>query len=361
MILKEEVNALLRRYDPDQIALGTLGSHSALNIFKGAKEEGFRTVCLCRKGDEIVYKKFPVADELIPVNDFTELLDDRVQEKLRERCTLLIPHGSFTAYYSTRDIADRLYVPLFGNRELLEWEADREKQREWLHKAGLLLPRTFETPNDIRGLTIAKLPGAKGGRGYFLANSPESFRQKAEDMKKRGHLTENDVGNVHLQEYVVGVNVYPHYFRSILDDEVEFLGVDKRYESAIDTLGKIPANEQLQLDINPTYTIVGNIPLTLRESLLPELLKMGDRVVTASTEIAAPGIVGPFCLEIVVTDDLQTYTFEISARIVAGTNVGIGTSPYAYLKYGESMWMGKRIAREVRRAIQHSRLEEVAY
>jgi len=235
------------------------------------------------------------------------------------------------------------------------------KTTGWLHKAGLRLPRTFETPHDIRSLTIVTLSGAKGGRGYFLANSPEPFRQKAADMKQRGRLTDNDVKNVHLQEYVVGVNAYPHYFRSILDDEVEFLGVDKRYESAIDALGKIPASEQLQLDINPTYTIVGNILLTLRESLLPELLEMGDRVVAASTEIAAPGIVGPFCLETVVTDDLQIYTFEISARIVGGTNVGIGTLPYAYLQYGETMWMGKRIAREARRAIQHARLEDVAY
>jgi 5-formaminoimidazole-4-carboxamide-1-(beta)-D-ribofuranosyl 5'-monophosphate synthetase len=30
------------------------------------------------------------------------------------------------------------------------------------------LPATFKTPEDIDRLIIAKLPGAKGGRGYFL-------------------------------------------------------------------------------------------------------------------------------------------------------------------------------------------------
>ena len=59
---------------------------------------------------------------------------------------------------------------------------------------------------------------------------------------------------------------------------MEFLGVDKRYESAVDAIGKIPASEQLEIEINPTYTIVGNIPITLRESLLPELMRMGDNV-----------------------------------------------------------------------------------
>ena len=361
MTIKDEINDVLRRYEKDKIAIGTLGSHSALNIFKGAKEEGLRTVCICRKNDEIVYKRFPLADKVIVVDDFRELLDDAIQERLRELNTILIPHGSFTAYLSVNEIVERLYVPLFGNRELLRWEVDREKQREWLQKAGLTLPKTFKNPDEVQGLTIAKFPGAKGGRGYFLVSSPESFRRKAEDMIKRGHLKKEDLEKIHLQEYVIGVNVYPHYFHSLLENEVELLGVDKRYESAVDNLGRIPAREQLQINVNPTYTIIGNIPITLRESLLSELLKMGDNVVKVSKEIAPPGIIGPFCLETVITDDLKIYTFEISARIVAGTNVGIGTSPYAYLKFGEKMWMGKRIAKEIKQAIRNNRLEEITY
>jgi 5-formaminoimidazole-4-carboxamide-1-(beta)-D-ribofuranosyl 5'-monophosphate synthetase len=359
MTIKDEIHAVLKTYKKDKIAVGTLGSHSALNIFKGAKEEGLKTVCVCKRGDEIVYKRFPLTDEIILVDDFRELLDDDVQEKLRELNTILVPHGSFTAYISTDQIVNKLCVPMFGNRKLLRWEASRERQREWLEKAGLAIPKTFKNPNELRGLVIAKFPGAMGGKGYFLVNSPESFRQKAEDMIKRGHLKRKDLEGIHFQEYVMGVNVYPHYFCSILKNEVELLGVDRRYESSIDNLGRIPASEQLQININPTYTIVGNIPITLRESLLSELLRMGDKVVEASKEIAPPGIIGPFCLETVITDDLRIYTFEISARIVAGTNVGIGTSPYTYLKYGERMWMGKRIAREIKQAIEADRLEEI--
>jgi 5-formaminoimidazole-4-carboxamide-1-(beta)-D-ribofuranosyl 5'-monophosphate synthetase len=359
MTIKDEINAILKNYEKTKIAIGTLGSHSALNIFKGAKEEGLRTVCICKRKDEIIYKKFPLADEIILVDDFRELLDDAVQEKLRNLNTILVPHGSFTAYISTNKIVNELFVPMFGNRELLHWEASREKQREWLEKAGLTLPKMFKKPSEIHGLVIAKFPGAMGGKGYFLANSPESFRRKAKDMIQRGHLKKEDLERIHFQEYIMGVNVYPHYFRSILEDEVELLGVDRRYESSVDNLGRIPSREQLQIDVNPTYTIVGNIPITLRESLLSELLRMGDNVAKTSEEIAPPGIIGPFCLETVITDDLKIYTFEISARIVAGTNVGIGTSPYTYLKYGEGMWMGKRIAREVKQAIRDDRLVEI--
>jgi 5-formaminoimidazole-4-carboxamide-1-(beta)-D-ribofuranosyl 5'-monophosphate synthetase len=58
---------------------------------------------------------------------------------------------------------------------------------------------------------------------------------------------------------------------------------------------------------------------------------------------------------------MKIFTFEISARIVAGSNVGIGTSPYAYLKYGERMYMGRRIAVEIRKAAEMNQLEKVVY
>ena len=359
MITHHDIEKILSKYDEKKLSIATLGSHSSLNIFKGAKEEGFRTVAICKEKDAILYKKFPLADEIIIVSDFTEILNDALQEKLRKLNAILIPHGSFTAYLSTEELQNSLQVPMFGNRQLLHWEANRKEQEEWLRQAGLRLPTTFRSPEDIDRLIIAKLPGAKGGRGYFLANSPKSFHKKFNEMVKRGLLKESDVDKVHLQEYALGVNVYPSYFSSIMNDDVELLAMDRRYESAVDAIGKIPAAEQLEVDISPTYTIVGNFPIVLRESLLPEIMRMGDSVHKKACELAPPGIIGPFCLETVITDDLRIFTFEISARIVAGTNVGIGTSPYAYLRHGENMYMGKRIAVEIKDAVKHGRLIDV--
>ncbi len=359
MITPQKIAKILSGYDLDKLTIGTLGSHSALNIFKGAKEEGFKTVSICKKEDTIVYKKFPLADEIIVVKSFTELLDEKLQQRLRDLNVVLIPHGSFTAYLSTEQMTNDLYVPMFGNRMLLHWEASRTKQEEWLRSSGLKLPKTFKKPGEIKGLAIAKLPGAKGGRGYFLVNSAEAFDRKVGDMLKRRLLSEEDVKRIHLQEYVLGLNVYPHYFASILEDDVEFLGVDRRYESAVDAIGRIPASEQLEVGINPTYTIVGNMPITLRESLLPELMRMGDNVMRKATELAPPGIIGPFCLETVITDSLEIYTFEVSARIVAGTNVGIGTGPYAYLKFGQNMYTGRRIALEIKNGLRKDRIREI--
>lgn len=359
MIESQDIAKVLEKYDPSKLAIGTLGSHSSLNIFKGAKEEGFRTVCICKEKDAIMYQKYPLVDELIIVKDFTELLDENLQERLRKLNVVLVPHGSFTAYLSTEELTDNLMVPMFGNRQLLHWEANRKSQEEWLRQAGLRLPATFKTPEDIDRLIIAKLQGAKGGRGYFLADSPESFYKKFSEMEKRSLLTKDDLANIHLQEYALGVNVYPSYFSSVINGDVELLAMDRRYESAVDSIGKIPASQQLEIDINPTYTVIGNFPIVLRESLLPEIMRMGDAVQKKARELAPPGILGPFCLETVITDDLKIFTFEISARIVAGTNVGIGTSPYAYLKYGENMYMGRRIALEFKEAIKQKRLQEI--
>ena len=359
MIDNSDIGKIVEKYDQQKLAIGTLGSHSSLNIFKGAREEGFRTVCICKEKDAIMYQKYPLVDELIIVKDFTELLNEKLQKRLRELNVVLIPHGSFTAYLSTEQLTDNLNVPMFGNRQLLQWETNRKSQEEWLRQSGLLLPITFKSPEDIDRLVIVKLQGAKGGRGYFLTNSPSGFYKKADEMIKRGLLSKADLESVHLQEYALGVNVYPSYFSSIIREDVELLAMDRRYESAVDSIGKIPASQQLEIDINPTYTVVGNFPIVLRESLLPEMMRMGDNVHKKARELSSPGIIGPFCLETVITDETKIFTFEISARIVAGTNVGIGTSPYAYLRYGENMYMGRRIALELKEAIKLKRLQDV--
>ena len=105
--------------------------------------------------------------------------------------------------------------------------------------------------------------------------------------------------------------------------------------------------------------IVGNLPIVGRESYLPRMLTMGENVVKVSKKIAPPGLFGPFCLETVLTPEEEIYVFEISARIVAGTNPYINGSPYTWAKYNEAMSTGRRIAREIKNAILSDRLNEV--
>jgi 5-formaminoimidazole-4-carboxamide-1-(beta)-D-ribofuranosyl 5'-monophosphate synthetase len=138
------------------------------------------------------------------------------------------------------------------------------------------------------------------------------------------------------------------------------MGFDKRYESNVDSLGRISARDQMVLPkLDPSYVIVGNLPMVVRESLLPQIFEMGENVVKVAQEICPPGLFGPFCLETVITPETDIVVFEISARIVAGTNPYVHGSPYTWLKYNEPMSNGRRIAREIKQAIKHNQMDKV--
>ncbi len=327
--------------------VATYASHSALQILKGAKQEGFETVAFGTGRVKPLYTKyFPVADYFIE--------GTYPEEELLELEAVVIPTGSFVAHLGI-ELVERMRVPYYGNKEVLTWESDRSLERKWLEKAKLRLPRVYEDPDEIDGPVIVKPFGAGGGRGYFLAKSPADFWKKAERLGIRG---KEDLGSVQIQEYAVGVPVYPHYFYSKLSHELELMSVDRRYESNADAIGRIPAGEQLGLELNTNYTVIGNIPVVLRESLLMDVIEAGERTVKAAEKLMG-GLWGPFCLEGIYTEELEFVVFEISARIVAGTNPFVHGSPYSWLRYDKPVSTGRRIAMELGQAVEEDRLGEV--
>lgn len=355
MCVNSSSNNRSRMADIKDYAIATLGSHTALQILKGAKDEGFKALCVCTKGSREVYESFGVADEIIEVESWEEYFD--IESQLTAQNAVMIPHGSFVSYIGHERMAD-LNVMHYGTKGILEWESNRTKERVWLLDAGLRMPKVYDRPEDIDAPVIVKFHGAKGGLGYFVAKTPQEYFD---------HVREYPSDKEHvIQEYVVGVPLYTHYFQSALTGELEIMSFDKRYESNADSIGRIAAKDQLAASIKTSYTITGNIPLVIRESLLPELFDMGRRVVEASRKLpmastgkTGKGLYGPFCLETILDPDLKFYTFEISARIVAGTNPYINGSPYTWLKYDVPMSTGRRIAREIKQAIEEDRLEEI--
>lgn len=336
--------------------IATLGSHTALQILKGAHDEGFRTICICQKEQAQVYKSYGVADEIITIDSFGDFFG--IEDQLIKKNAILIPHGSFVTYLGWQKVQD-IKVMLYGTKGILEWESDRTKERKWLRAAGLRLPQIYKKPEEIDRAVIVKFHGAKGGKGYFIANTPEEFYERIKEYPgEEGYV---------MQEYIVGVPVYTHYFYSPLTKEVEVMSFDKRYESNADSIGRIASKDQLDVGIRTSYTITGNIPLVVRESLLPEIFSMGENVVRQSRKLLdaktgkplEKGLFGPFCLEAIVDPDLNFYVFEISARIVAGTNPYINGSPYTWLRYNEPMSTGRRLARDIKEAIEQNKLELV--
>jgi len=74
-------------------AIATLGSHCALQVLKGAKDEGIKTILVCEKKREKLYKRFPFIDEFILVDSFVEVLDkpcQRVLELVKHNVNLVL-------------------------------------------------------------------------------------------------------------------------------------------------------------------------------------------------------------------------------------------------------------------------------
>ena len=201
--------------------IATLGSHSALQILKGAHDEGFKTLAISNRATERLYRSFNFVDEIIALGDYSEFMN--VVDELARRKVIIVPHGSFVAYLSLEE-QKKMTIPYFGNKAVLDWEASRELQRQWLSRAGLQLPRQFKSGAEIDRPVIVKLYGAQGGKGYMFIQDAADFETRA------AHLQQEHI----IQEYIIGVPLYIHYFYSPLDRSLEIMSMDRRYETNVD-------------------------------------------------------------------------------------------------------------------------------
>lgn len=346
MLDRKTVQSILSGYKKFKIA--TICSHSSLQIFKGAREEGIKTIGIVQKEKRKLYESFPYGkpDEFIEVDSYRDIPTG----ELADEEAIIIPHGSFVEYVGTR--FDSLEIPIFGNRASIAWERSREKMLSWIKKAGIKTPKTY-SPEEIDGPVMVKFPGAKGGRGYIIVRSEEEFRKK---VREKEYI---------IQEFLVGVRAYPHYFFSPFNKigyqtkqgHLELLGVDRRVESSADEIARAVS---IGMDPQMAFTVIGNEPLVLRESLLSEYMEIGRKISEESFSLFG-GLIGPYCVETIITEELDIYAFEISARIVAGTNVYPDGSPYSVYYYDEPMSAGKRIAKELKTAAKLGKLDEVVY
>ena len=351
---KFDIKDILANYDKNNLTIVTVCSHSSLQIFNGAKKEGFNTIGIAVGEKRKFYDAFPLAkpDDFIIVDNYKEIFS--LTDELAEKNSIIIPHGSFVEYLGPKNFLN-LELPTFGNRNVLMWESDRNKEREWLEGSNLTMPMEIKNPKDIDIPVIVKYHGAKGGKGFFIAKTYEEFKQRIDKNK-----------SFTIQEFVLGTRYYLHYFYSPIRENayklskgsLQLLSMDRRDETTIDEVQRLGSIQELEeIGIHPTFVVTGNIPIVIRESLLPKVFSMGERVVEKSLKLFG-GIIGSFCLETVVTETLDFKVFEISARIVAGTNPYASGSPYSeYIQ--NNLSTGRRIAQEIKFAAKHDILHEI--
>jgi 5-formaminoimidazole-4-carboxamide-1-(beta)-D-ribofuranosyl 5'-monophosphate synthetase len=353
-------NYITNSYDLKNISIGVIGSHSALDIMDGAKDEKLKTVCICQKGRELPYLKYKrLSDELIFVDKFSDILFKENQEKLLNLNTLMISHRSFAVYVGYDNIENNFHVPIFGNRWLLKAEERNFPKNQYylLEKANIPHPKIYTDPQEIDGPAFVKVQESKRKleRAFFIVNSYDDFKKKSQDRIDKGIIDKESLKNSStIEQYLIGTYFNFNFFYSPLDDETEFLGIERRLQTNIhDYTTSIPAKNQLEMDIELQNIEVGHTPASIRESLLDHVFKMGEKFVKSTKKEYPPGIIGPFSLQSVITLDLNMIVYDVSLR-VPGNPILSTTTPYTKYKYGETFGVGRRISMEIKKSLKDS-------
>ena len=364
MIMKDKIQEVLKGYDPTNVRIGVLGSHSALEIAAGAKEEGFETVVVCQNGREKTYARYyrNLFNKFIFLDKFSDITSPENVKQLQDLNTVFVPNRSFSVYAGYEAIEQKFAVPLMGNRSMLRTE-ERNTPRNQLYllqKAGIKTPKIFKSPAEIDRLAIIKVPEKERAieRAFFYASSPEEYEKTSKERIKQGIITAEALKQAVIEEYVLGAKFNANLFWSPLNDEIDLLGFDRRIQTDLDGVLDLPAAEQLELKIATQNIEIGHMGATMRESQIEKIFDAAERFVQTCNKEYPPGMIGLFALQGAVTKDLEFYVFDVSPR-VPGCPCVESTSPYMKYKYGVEVGPGKRVAMEIKRAVRKRRLAEV--
>ncbi len=352
--------------DPSALTLCSIGSHSALDVAAGARAQGLRNLIVTARGRERTYTQYfrrradaparGCVDEVLELADFTEILDDGVQEQLREHSVVFVPNRSFEVYLRTRysydEIERRMRVPFFGNRRLLRAEERDEAENQYalLERAGIAHPVQFSRPESIDRLVMVKAPHARVPfeRAFFLCSSPREYRETADGLIGDGSLSEEGLTGAIIEEYLLGPSINLNFFYSPVLRELELLGTDTRRQTNLEGLRNVPPSAQEAVRSIPLrMEEAGHIAATMTESMLESAFRMGEAFIAAAAEMTPPGVIGPFALQctIVAGPPKRLVCYDVSLRIPGSP--GTRFTPYSAYRWGRDISVGERIAMEV--------------
>ena len=230
--------------------------------------------------------------------------------------------------------------------------------------AGLPAPKKYTSPDQISIPVLVKATKAVGERGFARVgdgltgenlpfprvSSPAEYENVLQVLKHEGktdverEAIEKNFREATIEEYLPGKVINMNFFQSVLhqDDEpyrgLELLGCDTR--------GQFTNGEE-------EY----HIPLSLRESLVEKVYDMGMKFVEAVKTEHKRGIIGPFALQTIGDKNENFKVIDVSARIPGSPDTE--ETPYTRDFFREPISFGRRIAMEIKEAIQNERLEDI--
>lgn len=374
-----DVSSLLAGYDQKKLTVAVLGGHSALDVCHGAKMMGLSTLCVAKKGREKTYSKHYITkedrgciDTVIVVDEFEDVLQEKIQKKLQSMNTIFVHNRYFWVYFSDfSKVENDFHVPIFGSRTLLKLE-ERDQpfnQYDLLKKAGIRTPKIFKDAKEIDRPVLVKAAEATRTyeRAFFVAGSPSSYEEIGSKLEAEGKVTKN-WREATIEEFVVGAPINFNFFYSPLTGELELLGTDMRRQTNLDGFLRMTAEEQMKAMQHIPLKMIetGHVACTVKESILEKAFDLGEKFVTACKKLpkeldpSGKGMIGPFALQgaVVAEEGKEDIViFDVSLRIPGSP--GIFATPYSGYLHGRSMTAGERVGLEINTAMSVGRLEEV--
>jgi 5-formaminoimidazole-4-carboxamide-1-(beta)-D-ribofuranosyl 5'-monophosphate synthetase len=337
-------------------------------------------------------------------------------------------------------IENEYAVPILGSRNLLKIEnrGEIEKDYYWFaDKAGIPSPKSykyevheggikFKQPVDEPMILKAEHAHRAFEREFIFAADSHDLEEKVEREVQAGNLSKEALEKGRVEQIVLGPHANFNFFFSPLDAKSEwgdvddwfkklynvnmeearmclanqFLSIDERRETILDGIKRLPTDVQQKIKKVPSFEVTAHAILSLRESLLKDMHRYADRFLLACREHSAPGIIGAWCLQTLITwDRVSKYelkptfkldytggteakkavdyglydapekrdpymhipvTQDVALRHGGGTNVHMGLgSQYANAKYKKRLSTGDRIALEMKRALKTGQLHEL--
>ena len=387
-----DIKSILKDYDLSKLTIGVLGGHSALDVCSGAKEFGFKTVAVCQKGRDKTYSQYYKSredgrgciDEVILVDKFGDVVNEDVQNKLRELNTIFVHNRYFWVYCDFDKVEKDFKVPIIGSRELVKLEErDFPKNQYYLlEKAGIRIPKIIReggknlSEDEVKtaldnhfdnggGPLIIKVNEAIRGyeRAFFVIVKTEDYFETSSKMIKEGKINQKDLDNSVIEEFIIGAQINFNYFYSPITDELEIMGTDTRRQTSLDGFLRLDAETQRSLiaaGYNPSMVETGHIACTTKESIIEKAFEAGEKFVKCLKKEVSPGIIGAFALQGAMAsfDGKEEFVvFDVSMRIPGSP--GTRFTPCTSYLYGESISYGQRIAMEVLKAIDENKLSEI--
>jgi 5-formaminoimidazole-4-carboxamide-1-(beta)-D-ribofuranosyl 5'-monophosphate synthetase len=376
---------------------------------------------------------------ILILDEYKDVL--KCTDELVELECLQIPNRAFSVYVGGDEycsaIEKKYPVPILGSRLALKVEnrGEIEKDYYWFaEKASIPYPKSykyevhkkgisFREPLDDPILLKAEHAHRSFEREFIFAADSSDLEAKVEREMKLGNLNTEGLERARIEQIVLGPHANFNFFFSPIDAQAswgdvdkwyaklyktsledartclanQFLSIDERRETILDGVKRLPMDVQAKIKRVPSFEVSAHLVMSLRESLLKDMHRYADAYLLAMKKYLAPGIIGAWCLQTLITwDKVSKYehkpsvkvdvtmgseaktatdyglydvpegsepmmhipvTQDVALRHGGGTNVHMGLgSQYANAKYNKTMSMGDRIALEIKRATKEKKL-----